>query len=106
VRQARLVHDLAHEVADGRWLAVGSGGYDWRRVVPRSWAILWSEMSERPLPDRLPAEWLDRWDTDPGEPMPATFLDNPADLRHIPRRHEIERLNEDAVNQTRRLFDL
>jgi acetoin utilization protein AcuC len=71
--QARLTHELAHSLADGRWLAVGSGGYDWRRVVPRSWAILWSEMSGRALPDELPEGWRERWTAQ--EPIPSTFMD-------------------------------
>jgi acetoin utilization protein AcuC len=52
--QAHLVHQLAHQLSEGRWLAVGSGGYDWRRVVPRSWAIMWAEMTGRPLSRHLP----------------------------------------------------
>lgn len=104
--QAGLVHALAHEVADGRWLAVGGGGYDWRRVVPRSWAILWAEMSERPLPVGIPPEWFKRWDTEVREPMPTRFLDCPDAVRAIPRRDEIEELNREAVEQTRQIFDL
>lgn len=75
--QARLVHELAHEHCEGRWIAFGSGGYDWRRVVPRSWAILWAEMSGRPLPNALPNSWLERWRSDDLEPLPAYFDDDP-----------------------------
>jgi acetoin utilization protein AcuC len=31
------IHGLAHEVADGRWLLTGGGGYEHVHVVPRSW---------------------------------------------------------------------
>ena len=34
----------------GRWLALGGGGYDVYRVVPRSWALLWAEMTRAPGP--------------------------------------------------------
>ena len=34
---ARLVDDIAHRYAGGRWLATGGGGYDAYRVVPRMW---------------------------------------------------------------------
>jgi acetoin utilization protein AcuC len=77
-RQACMVHELAHRHTEGRWLAVGSGGYDWRRVVPRSWAIVWAEMSSRALPHYLPESWRRRWLTDAEGPHPATFLDDPA----------------------------
>lgn len=33
-------HDLAHEYADGRWVALGGGGYAVVDVVPRSWTHL------------------------------------------------------------------
>lgn len=59
--QAAITHRLAHEYTSGRWVAFGSGGYEWRRVVPRSWAILWSEMSDSPLEEFLPRVWLERW---------------------------------------------
>lgn len=35
---ADSLHDLAHEVCDGRWLATGGGGYAVVDVVPRTWA--------------------------------------------------------------------
>ena len=31
------LHDLAHEVAGGRWVATGGGGYALVDVVPRAW---------------------------------------------------------------------
>jgi acetoin utilization protein AcuC len=40
-RQAHeWLHDLAHEVADGRWLLLGGGGYALVQVVPRTWTHL------------------------------------------------------------------
>lgn len=33
-------HELAHEHADGRWVALGGGGYAVVDVVPRSWSHL------------------------------------------------------------------
>jgi acetoin utilization protein AcuC len=95
--QAHLVHDLAHEHAEGRWLAVGSGGYDWRRVVPRSWAIVWSEMTGRSLPVGLPRAWLDRWDGYADEPMPKEFDDGPELTHPTPRGDEIDAANRTTV---------
>src|SRR3712207_7250133 len=40
----RRVHDLAHELCEGRWVATGGGGYDIWRVVPRAWTVLWAEI--------------------------------------------------------------
>jgi acetoin utilization deacetylase AcuC-like enzyme len=55
---AKRLHRLAHRHCQGRWVATGGGGYDLERVLPRAWALLWSEMSGRRLPSRLPAAWL------------------------------------------------
>jgi acetoin utilization protein AcuC len=35
-----VLHRLAHEVCDGRWIATGGGGYELVRVVPRTWTHL------------------------------------------------------------------
>ena len=41
-------HELAHELCEGRWVALGGGGYAIREVVPRAWTLLFAEMLERP----------------------------------------------------------
>jgi len=43
-----LFHRLAHELCEGRWVALGGGGYAVREVVPRAWTLLFAEMVERP----------------------------------------------------------
>ncbi len=101
VVQARLVHELAHTHCQGRWVAFGSGGYDWRRVVPRSWAIVWSEMSGRPLPRELPSAWLARWSRDELEPLPRYFRDSP-DTVHPVRQDEIESANRETLAEVMR----
>ncbi|GAC1507162.1 MAG: acetoin utilization protein AcuC [Candidatus Dormibacteraceae bacterium] len=47
-RVGKVFHDLAHELCDGRWLALGGGGYAIYEVVPRAWTLLFAEMVERP----------------------------------------------------------
>ncbi|HEY3436094.1 MAG TPA: acetoin utilization protein AcuC [Actinotalea sp.] len=56
-----LVHDLAHEVADGRWLALGGGGYAVVQVVPRVWTHLLAVAAHVPLDPLtpVPAAWFD-----------------------------------------------
>ncbi|MFI5214775.1 MAG: acetoin utilization protein AcuC, partial [Gemmatimonadales bacterium] len=36
-RVGRMFHELAHELCEGRWLALGGGGYAIYEVVPRAW---------------------------------------------------------------------
>ncbi len=47
-RVGRTFHDLAHELCEGRWLALGGGGYAIYEVVPRAWTLLFAEMVEKP----------------------------------------------------------
>jgi acetoin utilization protein AcuC len=64
-RAALMVHDLAHEVADGRWLLTGGGGYELVQVVPRSWTHLLAVAAGHPV--------------DPGQVVPARWRDLAAD---------------------------
>jgi len=54
----RVLHDMADEVTDGRWIALGGGGYN-VDVLPRAWALLFAEMTGAALPDAIPAAWID-----------------------------------------------
>jgi acetoin utilization protein AcuC len=56
----RSMRDLAQRYAGGKWLALGGGGYDLVRVVPRSWTHLLATVLDRDVePDvPLPAEWI------------------------------------------------
>ncbi|KQR17067.1 acetoin utilization protein AcuC [Cellulomonas sp. Leaf334] len=61
VRAAHLLHELAHEVADGRWVALGGGGYAVVDVVPRSWTHLLGIATHHPV--------------DPATPVPDAWRD-------------------------------
>jgi acetoin utilization protein AcuC len=56
----QLLRGLADEVAGGKWLALGGGGYSLFRVVPRSWTHLLGTLLDRDVDPRrpLPAGWL------------------------------------------------
>lgn len=53
------LHDLAHEVCDGRWLVTGGGGYAVVDVVPRAWTHLLAIVGGAPLDPRTetPEGW-------------------------------------------------
>jgi acetoin utilization protein AcuC len=53
------LHRYAHRYADGRWVAVGGGGYEWVDVVPRAWTHLIAEVAGSPI--------------DPGADIPEGF---------------------------------
>jgi acetoin utilization protein AcuC len=78
---ARLVDEIAHRHARGRWLATGGGGYDAYRVVPRTWALTWLAGSHREVPAATHGEWRDLWADEAARygqaPLPETFDDAP-----------------------------
>ncbi|TAM91937.1 MAG: acetoin utilization protein AcuC [Jatrophihabitans sp.] len=55
------LHRLAHEIAGGRWLALGGGGYGVLRCVPRTWTHLLAEASGTAVPAQtaVPQAWID-----------------------------------------------
>ena len=55
----RAVHDLAHELCDGRWIVLGGGGYGLVRCVPRAWTHLLAEVGGDRLDPQteIPLAW-------------------------------------------------
>ena len=72
-RLYRSLHQLAQETCDGRWVALGGGGYH-TDVVPRAWAMLFAEMTGTALDPRLPADWLAAAEQRSGQRLTATLL--------------------------------
>jgi acetoin utilization protein AcuC len=71
------LHALAHEVAGGRWVALGGGGYDPVSVVPRSWTHLLAEATGGGL-DRTtetPEGWRTLVLARTGRPAPESLSD-------------------------------
>lgn len=73
---AARVHSLVHEVAGGRWLILGGGGYDPSDVTPRAWAAFMGTVLGHETKDvELPAEWIALSQAAGGVP-PAHLLDD------------------------------
>ncbi|OPX03628.1 acetoin utilization protein AcuC [Geobacillus sp. LEMMY01] len=96
----KLAHEIAHEYCGGRWIAVGGGGYDIWRVVPRAWALLWLEMTgQADVSGPLPDEWRERWQPLSPVALPLEW-DDPDDLYPpIPRKAEISEKNAQTVEK-------
>ena len=77
---AVILHDLVHEVAGGRWLALGGGGYAVAHVVPRVWSHVLAIAAHAPVdvttpvPDGWAADAAKLW----GMPIPPTMGDGAA----------------------------
>lgn len=77
---ARRLHDLAHSHGDGRWVAMGGGGYQIATVVPRAWTIYFAELTGQDLPHEVPWGWLNLAEERVGHRPPETFLEGPIRL--------------------------
>ncbi len=71
------IHRLAHEVAGGRWLLMGGGGYEMLQVVPRTWTHLLAEAAGCPIDPgaRIPASWRDYALHRTGQEAPESMTD-------------------------------
>ncbi|KGX89142.1 acetoin utilization protein AcuC [Pontibacillus litoralis] len=96
----QLAHELAHQYCDGKWIALGGGGYDIWRVVPRAWAQIWNIMSTgAPLTGSLPLEWLNKWQRKAPVTLPESWQDIHPLYEEIPRKEEITEKNELSLNK-------
>jgi len=66
----RVVHELAHEVANGRLVVFGGGGYNQANVA-RTWTVAASMLSQTELPALTPENWRTLFETLVGEEAPV-----------------------------------
>ncbi|WP_041098298.1 acetoin utilization protein AcuC [Bacillus badius] len=93
-RIPEIAHQVAHRYCDGRWIAVGGGGYDIWRVVPRAWSYIWLAMTNHAnVSGSLPKEWIEKWQPKAPVQLPAGWDDPPGIYPAIPRKPEIEEKN-------------
>ena len=93
------VHELAHELCGGRWVATGGGGYDIWRVVPRAWSALWACVSHQELPEKTPVDWLLRWRERCPVELPPLLRDDPSGYPPAGRAVEIAGSNRRTVQE-------
>ncbi|WP_240374590.1 acetoin utilization protein AcuC [Bacillus piscicola] len=89
----QIAHELAHKYCNGKWIAVGGGGYDMWRVVPRAWGLVWLAMTNQThiLKKPIPKAWIEKWEDVPDTDLPVDWTD-PA-VPPVPRRAEIQEKN-------------
>ena len=79
-RAQQMMHELAHGLCDGRWIATGGGGYALVQVVPRTWTHLLAIVAGAPLDPEMPtpAAWRELALAMTGETAPLTMTDGAA----------------------------
>ncbi len=75
------LHELAHELCGGKWVAMGGGGYSVVDVVPRTWTHLLAVAGGSPLDPETetPLEWRSYVDELTGRRAPERLTDG-----HLP----------------------
>lgn len=91
----KIAHEIAHEYCNGRWIAVGGGGYDIWRVVPRAWSLIWLEMNHmrNAASGLLPLQWVETWKKQAPVQLSLHWEDLESMYKPIPRKKEIEEIN-------------
>lgn len=86
--------EIANTYCDGKWLAVGGGGYDMWRVVPRAWGQVWNVMKTGSYCEgALPKDWLTKWSKSAPVKLPNYWHDGEDIQPNIPRKEEITEKN-------------
>ena len=97
----KVAHEIAHQFCDGRWIAVGGGGYDIWRVVPRAWALVWLEMTEnRNNLNQIPSSWISEWQQKAPVTLPLKWEDDDCLYAPIPRKAEITEKNGQTLEKS------
>ena len=99
----RALHDLARTAADGRWVALGGGGYTFQ-VVPRAWTLLFAEMLGVELDDEIPEAWWWAGEQMLGVPLPRHMSDDPEPEVPADERARADLEGDRVVDEARALF--
>ncbi|MFF5390796.1 acetoin utilization protein AcuC [Streptomyces sp. NPDC013012] len=104
-------HELAHEHAGGRWLALGGGGYAVVDVVPRSWTHLVGIAAHAPVDPGsvIPSSWRDEVYARTRQPGPARMTDGrwPVAFRDWSEGYDpADRLDQAVIATRRAAFPL
>lgn len=99
----RVAKRLADQYCQGRWLAVGGGGYDWKAVT-RAWAQIWLTMNDMEAPTgKMPPNFLKQLSkfTNTDE---LYWQDDVSTFPTIERKVEIEQFNQHNLTRALSIF--
>jgi acetoin utilization protein AcuC len=98
------IHELAHELAEGRWVALGGGGYSVTSVVPYAWSNVVAEVVHAPVAPStpVPGAWRDHISAVAHRETPALMGDGDVDFTPWGKGYDPEDEVDRAVVATRK----
>jgi acetoin utilization protein AcuC len=105
----RALHELAHELCAGRWVALGGGGYEPVQVVPRAWTHLLAEAAGTSVEGATPEDWRNEAQ-ERGREVAPTRLTDGVEVRWTPwepadpldgSADRLSRAVDEAIGETR-----
>lgn len=76
IEVASIIHELAHEICNGKLIMFGGGGYTFSNVT-RCWALMFAKVSGFSPPDKLPESWIRLFEQKVHESPPLKLYDLP-----------------------------
>lgn len=103
IEVTRRVHNLAHEHAHGRLVAVGGGGYSYFSV-PRCWTLILAEIIGHPIGDEIPEEWRQFFTKITGLEAPTHLRDTKVPQLAQSDQERIGRIVTESVSRVKELI--
>ena len=101
---ARVVHELAHEVANGRLVVFGGGGYNVANVA-RMWTLVASALADFQAPVTTPQAWQKLFETLVGEDAPTRIVSETEGRKELSSHVDRGRI-EETLNELRQRISL
>jgi acetoin utilization protein AcuC len=102
----RFVKKMADKYTDGKWIALGGGGYNIWQVVPRMWSQIWLAMKDIDAPrGYLPEQFISNYKNQCQVLFPNKWEDDLDDYMTIPRKIEITEKNRSTLDRILMYFD-
>ncbi|WP_414042686.1 acetoin utilization protein AcuC [Macrococcus animalis] len=96
----QIINQCAQNYTDGKWIAIGGGGYNIFQVAPLAWAQVYNAMEgNEPLTGDIPKDWVERWQPKSKIKIPTNWNTDLEKYEAIPRRLDIEEKNEQTLKR-------
>lgn len=96
----QIVKRYADEFTDGKWIAIGGGGYNIFQVAPLAWAQVYNAMlGNPPLTGNIPDSWVNMWQSKAKIKIPGDWNEDLQEYQPVPRRLDIEEKNEQTLER-------